>query len=597
MAASGKWAPVGSDDPQSEQIGKYQIITQLSVGGMAELFLGFTAGPGGFRKYVALKRILPDVRGNEQFVRMFLDEARITAAFNHPNIAQVFELGEEDDGLFLAMEFIAGQNLDQLTAAYRRRQEPIPLEYSVSAVRDVCQALHYAHTFTDPSGRPSPIIHRDVAQKNIMVTYDGVVKLLDFGIAKARNSLERTRAGTVKGTSGYMSPEQVRGEKLDGRSDVFSVGVVLWELATGERLFAGKTERDEMVNILEAPIPAPRHPSMGMFEGLAAVILRALERDPERRFQTAKDLSRALEQTAGRELWDADRRAAVMRQLFEKKMTATRTLLESADASANAAAEDIFASLHPKRHRTEPYEEKVPKAPAPKAPPRRSPTLEEDETSNVKLDPSLTEEDVRVPATRVAPQTMRDSSPGGGKTLNTVLWIGVLTSIVLGGGYLALTLTKRLNDEVQPEPVVKTYADPRLKVFPEPGQPVKPTSDASDAGPAAPGVAEAPGAQDGKAAQPGAKESPSTKEGAEKPSKGSRTAQGKMTLVINPEAQVFLGKRLLGKTPLFNTPMPVGTNLLRIVGPDKKQRVLSVPIEAGKTALHRFSLNDIPEAH
>ncbi len=599
MAAPGKGAPVGSDDPyRGEQIGKYQIITQLSMGGMAELFLGFTAGPGGFRKYVAIKRILPDVRSNETFVRMFLDEARITAAFNHPNITQVFELGQEDDGLFLAMEFIAGQNLDQLAAAYRRRQEPIPLELSVAVMRDVCQALHYAHTFTDPSGRASPIIHRDVAQKNIMVTYDGVVKLLDFGIAKARNSLERTRVGMVKGTSGYMSPEQVRGEKLDGRSDVFSVGVVLWELATGERLFAGKTERDEMMNILEAPIPPPRHPSMGMFDGLAPVILRALERDPERRFQNAKELAQALEKASGRQLFDGDKRAAVMRELFEKKVAATRALLESADDSASGALEDLFSSLPPKRNSTEIYEEKAPKAPAPKASPRKAPAFE-DEISSVKLDPALTEEEVRIADTQAAPRTLRDSTPSSGKALNTVLWIAVLTSIVLGGGYLVLTLTKKLNEDVQPEPTVKTYTDPRLKVFPEPGHPVPPAGEASDAGTAAANtaVAESTKPQEGKAPQSGTKEGTSAKGGEDKPSKGNRGAQGKMTLVIIPEAQVFLGKRPLGKTPLFNTPMPAGTNLLRIVGPDKKQRVLSVPIEAGKTAMHRFSLNDIPEAH
>ncbi|WP_224368509.1 serine/threonine-protein kinase [Hyalangium versicolor] len=582
MVAPGKGAPVGSSDDfyRGEQIGKYQVITQLSVGGMAELFLGFTAGPGGFRKYVALKRILPDVRSNETFKRMFLDEARITAAFNHPNIAQVYELGQEEDGLYLAMEFIAGQNLDQLTAAYRRRQEPIPLGLSLAMVRDVCLALHYAHTFTDPSGRPSPIVHRDVAQKNIMVTYDGVVKLLDFGIAKARNSLERTRAGTVKGTAGYMSPEQVRGEPLDGRSDVFSVGVVLWELVTGERLFAGKTERDEMVSILRSPISSPSHPLEPVSDSLAAVILQSLERDVKKRFQSAKELARALEQVAGTEMFDTDRRAAVMRELFEKKMMATRSLLESADAAASTQLEEEAVEVkEPPRK----------KAPAPAPPPPAQPEVEE-KVSNVQVDTGLSEE-VRIPSTRVLPKTSQDEEPGssGGKTLNTVLWVAVLVSVVLGGGYLVLTLTHKLNEDVQPLPTVPAYSDPRLKAFPEPDQPTPPTAAASDAGtaPSSSAVADAKGTQDAKDA----------KDGEDKPSKSKRVAQGKMTLIINPEAQVFLGKKSLGKTPLFNTPLPVGTNLLRIVGPDKKPRVLSVPIEAGKTTMHRFSLTDIPEAH
>ncbi|MHB8879329.1 MAG: serine/threonine protein kinase, partial [Myxococcaceae bacterium] len=247
----------GGELHRGSRIGKYEILTQLSVGGMAELFLGFTAGPGGFRKYVVVKRILPDVRANEQFVKMFLDEARITAAFNHPNIAQVFDLGEEEDGLYLAMEFISGQNLNQVTRACATRRAVLPIAFSVAVARDVCSALHYAHHFTDPAGRAFPVIHRDVAQKNVMVTYEGVVKLLDFGIAKAKGSLGRTTAGMVKGTTGYMSPEQVRGDEIDGRSDVFSVGVMLHELITGRRLFAADTELEEMKLILDAPIPRP----------------------------------------------------------------------------------------------------------------------------------------------------------------------------------------------------------------------------------------------------------------------------------------------------------------------------------------------------
>jgi serine/threonine-protein kinase len=566
---------MSADFHRGEQIGKYQIITQLSVGGMAELFLGFTAGPGGFRKYVAIKRILPDVRSNESFERMFLDEARITAAFNHPNIAQVYELGRQEDGLFLAMEFIAGQNLDQLTAAYVRRREPIPLGLSVAIMRDVCLALHYAHTFTDPSGRPSPIVHRDVAQKNVMVTYDGVVKLLDFGIAKARNSLERTRAGMVKGTAGYMSPEQARGQPLDGRSDVFSVGVVLWELVTGERLFAGKTEREEMELILHAPIPPPRHRSETVSESLSAIILKALERDPKNRIQSAKELARGLEQAAGPLLFDGDQRAAVMRELFEKKMAGTRALLESASASTGGT------------NPAQPEPEPVPPAEPPaKAPP---PAKAEPPRKKAAPPPAPAAPDTDVTAaaqyspTRVLPQTQKSPpAPGENKTLNTLLWVAVLACIVLGGGYLVMTLTPTLNAEVPPEPPLQTFQDPRLKPFPEPGQPVDAAGLAPDGGVPASATA---------AADPKEKDKDE-----DKPAKTQRGPQGKVTLIINPEAEVFLGKRSLGKTPLFNAPLPVGTHRLRIVGPDKKARMLSVPIEAGKTAMHRFSLMDIPEA-
>ncbi len=569
-----------------ERIGKYQIIAQLSVGGMAELFLGFTSGPGGFRKYVAIKRILPHVRSHEAFVRMFLDEARITAALSHPNIAQVYELGQEEDGLFLAMEFISGRNLDQITSAYERRAQPIPLGLSVSVMRDVCLALHSAHTFTDPSGKPSPVVHRDVAQKNVMVTYDGVVKLLDFGIAKARDSLERTRAGMVKGTAGYMSPEQVRGEPLDGRSDLFSAGVVLWELVTGERLFAARTQRDEMASILDTPIQPPRHPSEPMPEELSAAMLKALERDPKKRFQTGKDMARALEQAAGRLLFDADQRAAVMREMFEEKMAITRELLESASASAPSAPE-IAALLQkpdpPKRTEAPQRAEAPRKAKPPPASVAGSPSPARGG------DTEPYEEKVRKPKTRAAPRTTEDPTPAS-KALNIALWAVVLASIVLGGGYLALVLTHRLDSDVPPDRPVKASADPRLKTFPEAGQPVVAAGESTDGGTPPGGTAVA----DARGSQGGEKEGAGGRDEDDKSSKQPRGPMGKMTLIINPEAEVFLGKRSLGRTPLFNVSLPEGTHLLRIVGPDKKSRRLSVPIEAGKKTMHRFSLDDIP---
>lgn len=576
------------DFHRGERIGKYQIITQLSVGGMAELFLGFTSGPGGFRKYVAIKRILPHVRSHEAFVRMFLDEARITAALSHPNIAQVYELGHEEDGLFLAMEFIAGRNLDQLTSAYERRQQPIPLGLSVAVIRDVCLALHSAHTFTNASGQHSPIVHRDVAQKNVMVGYDGVVKLLDFGIAKARDSLERTRAGMVKGTAGYMSPEQVRGEPLDGRSDLFAAGVVLWELITGERLFAAETAREEMTSILDTPVRPPRHPLEPMSEGLSAAILKSLERDPKNRFQSGKEMARALEQAAGSLMFDVDQRTAVMRELFEEKMAVTRELLESANAAVES--EPVMAALLQKpeparkpgtQQRAEALRKGKP-SPA-NVPGPSSPTRGED------TEPP--EKKTRSPETRPAPRTKEDPTPGN-RTLNIVLGVVVVVSILLGGGYLALILTHKLDADLPPAPTAKALEASWPKPLPESGQLAVTASESPDAGTSASGTAVA----DAKGSQGGDKEAASGKEGDEKPSKPVRGPTGKMTLIINPEAEVFLGKRSLGKTPLFNVSLPEGTHLLRIVGPDKKPRKLSVPIEAGKKALHRFSLDDIPTA-
>nr|WP_240359938.1 serine/threonine-protein kinase [Pyxidicoccus trucidator] len=558
---------------RGERIGKYEVVTQLSVGGMAELFLGFTSGPGGFRKYVVIKRILPDVRDNEQFERMFLDEARITAAFNHPNIAQVFDLGQEDDGLYLAMEFIAGQNLNQITGGCLRKKQQMPIGFTLSVARDVCMALHYAHTFTAASGEPSPVIHRDVAQKNVMVTYDGVVKLLDFGIAKAKGSLERTSAGTVKGTTGYMSPEQVRGDKLDGRSDLFSVGVMLHELITGARLFAGKNERDEMMKILEAPIPWPSHVAPHVPEEVSKVVMQALERSREKRFLNGRDMARAIEAAGGRLLMDSDHRASMMKELFAERMAATRSLLESAEGTANSSMVD--KAKRALRADDGPY-----------LPERVDESTPQNGVSAVPRKPSR-----RARATGKQPAMVADTAETERKPskLANVLWGLVLLAIVVGGGFGAWRLSQVLNATVEPVPEpeeLRTFQDgPQLPVYREPG---------TDGGTAV--------------AQVKVEPSPPVREDKDgdgtKPERGSEPVvrgKGKLTLVVTPDAEVYLSgkkkklEKRLGRTPMFNVALPVGENKLVIVGPDGKHRRLSVPIEPGKTEKLRLALTAIPE--
>ncbi|QRN93772.1 protein kinase [Archangium violaceum] len=332
MANQGPQGSAGLDYDRGRRIGKYEIVTRLSMGGMAELFLAFTAGPGGFRKFVALKQILPDVQKDDQFVKMFLDEARITASLAHANIGQVFDLGDQDGELYLAMEFLAGQNLEQVLVASSKQQRPLPLGFSARAVRDACLGLHYAHSYTDPSGKPRPVVHRDVSPKNIMVTFDGNVKVIDFGIAKAKGRLGRTQVGMVKGTTGYMSPEQVRGsEQLDGRSDLFCMGVILHEMLCGRRLFSGAHEAEVMMKIADAEVTSPSSINPRVPEALAQVVMRALAREPAERFASGREMARAIEAACGAELFHEEQLAAVMRQLFADKIQKTRELLESAN--------------------------------------------------------------------------------------------------------------------------------------------------------------------------------------------------------------------------------------------------------------------------
>ncbi|MDP1821690.1 MAG: protein kinase [Archangium sp.] len=320
-------------------LGKYEVLCRLSTGGMSAIYLAHQTGLAGFKKLVVLKTILPDIGGEEDFVGMFLEEARITAVFNHPNIAQVFELETDEGQLFMAMEFIQGCTLVEMARACRQAKEAIPVGFTLAATRDTALALHYAHTFTDARGRRQIVIHRDVAEKNIMVTYEGVTKLLDFGIAKALGRSGRTSIGMVKGTSGYMSPEQIRGEPLDPRSDIFALGVVMHECLTGLRLFHGKTAEEGMMAALREEVQPPSKWNKEVGPDLDAVVLKALQRDREKRFNTALEFARAIEKAAPGLLWHPEQLGEVVTRHFADRRSETRRLLESAEFGSETTGE------------------------------------------------------------------------------------------------------------------------------------------------------------------------------------------------------------------------------------------------------------------
>jgi serine/threonine protein kinase len=326
-------------------MGNYEVVCRLSTGGMAEIFLATKRGLAGFHKPVVLKKILPDIQGQEEFVQMFLDEAKVTAAFNHPHIAQVFDLDVDRDELFLAMEFVPGATLVEVARACHANNEPIPVGFGLASVRDTALALHYAHTFTDALGEPSPVIHRDVAEKNIMVTYEGVTKLLDFGIAKNLAMASRTAVGMVKGTSGYMSPEQIRGEPLDARSDLFSLGVVLHECLTSMRLFPGKSPMAVAQAVLRAPIPEPSRANKSIPPELDAIVLKALARKREERYASTLEFARELERTVGPLIWLPETSGELLRRLFAERREQTRQLLARGRAAVDSTGEVKLAQL------------------------------------------------------------------------------------------------------------------------------------------------------------------------------------------------------------------------------------------------------------
>ncbi len=275
---------------QPIKFGKYLLLERIAVGGMAEVFVAKAFGVEGFERLLAIKKILPTMGEDAEFISMFVDEARIAVQLSHANIVQVLELGKHDENLYISMEYISGRDLRQLIERFRKRQQPMPIPQASLIVAEVCEALDYAHRKRDASGRPLGIVHRDVSPQNVLVSFEGEVKLIDFGIAKAESRLQKTQAGILKGKFSYMSPEQVKGQSIDGRSDVFACGILLWELICGDKLFTGDSDFAVLEKVRNGVVPAPRSITRTCPEGLEKVILKALANDPNQRYQTASEL-------------------------------------------------------------------------------------------------------------------------------------------------------------------------------------------------------------------------------------------------------------------------------------------------------------------
>jgi serine/threonine protein kinase len=308
------------------QLGRYQILKRLSVGGMAEIFLARSMGPPGFQKVVVLKRILPQLANRAQIVEMFLDEARIAATLQHQNIVQTYAIDTADGGYFLAMEYLHGEDLRSILVQALKQGRRIPFHQVIHILISLTDGLDYAHRKLDFDGAPLQIVHRDVTPSNVIVTYDGNVKLLDFGIARAANRSNSTQSGTLKGKIAYMSPEQCRGLPLDRRSDIYSVGVLLWELSLGRRLYRGLSEFDTMKAIVDQKVIAPREYDPNYNEKLQRIVLKAVEKDPERRYQWAKEMQQDLEALAReRGLYlSSSTLKSYMEELFGEKIEAWR---------------------------------------------------------------------------------------------------------------------------------------------------------------------------------------------------------------------------------------------------------------------------------
>jgi serine/threonine protein kinase len=275
--------------------GRYEITERIATGGMAEIYKGKTIGADGFEKVVVIKRILPEYTQDPDFVAMFVREAKLSTLLDHPNIVQVFDLGKVGDEYFITMEYIDGPNLHAAAVrAFKMGYRPFPLRECLYVIGETCKGLDYAHRKTGTDGQPLHIIHRDISPPNILLSFDGSVKMADFGVAKARDQAVRTRTGVLKGKFGYMSPEQAAGETIDRRSDVFALGVVLWELLAGKRLFKGTSPLQTLERVVRCDVPllASFYPDIP--PEVDALVGRALARQPVDRFQSTAEMGDAI---------------------------------------------------------------------------------------------------------------------------------------------------------------------------------------------------------------------------------------------------------------------------------------------------------------
>ena len=329
------------------RFGKYTLIRKLALGGMAEIFLALQKSMAGFEKLIVVKRVLPHLAKDQAFIELLLSEARIAATLNHPNVAHIYDVGEADGQFYIAMEHIHGEDLRSIVRQMKKVNETsFPLEHAIAIVLGCCAGLAYAHEKANLDGEAMNIVHRDVSPQNILVTFTGDVKLVDFGIAKAgRSHMEDTGSGQLKGKVPYMSPEQAQGLGLDGRSDVFSLGVILFELCTGKRLFRGQNEMDTLKMIVEGEYPKPRALNPNLPERLEKIILKSLEKDLAVRYQSAREMQGDLEEMIRAEQMKVSplTLASWMQHLFGEKLSQQRQMLSEGRQLAEVIAAQVLA--------------------------------------------------------------------------------------------------------------------------------------------------------------------------------------------------------------------------------------------------------------
>ncbi|MBZ0235567.1 MAG: serine/threonine protein kinase, partial [Deltaproteobacteria bacterium] len=395
-------------DPAS----RYRLLAKWASGGMADVYVARQVGPVGFDKIVAIK-LLRDQGDGPGFRDMFLEEVRTAALLNHPCIVQTFDAGELGDRLYMTMEFVHGETLGRFARAVASSGGRFPVELALSIVRELANALDYAHTLTNLDGVPLQLVHRDVSPSNVLVSFDGMVKLLDFGIAKVATQLQLTGAGVIKGKFSYMSPEQARGDHIDQRADIYSLGVVLWQLLTGRAAFHAPSDA-ALLRLVTAPqLMAPSQAGADCTEEVDAIVMAALAPDPAERYQTAGELATALARYMARRAAGFDA-TKVIRGLMGAHFRERRERL----------TELVRAS-----HREVPLEdvERLANQPSMRTPP---PQVDARASGSVQ-----TLDTIGLPVTVAPTTTHAPASSGRWQT------VALLAALLAGGGYVALRET------------------------------------------------------------------------------------------------------------------------------------------------------------
>ncbi|HUS66267.1 MAG TPA: serine/threonine-protein kinase [Kofleriaceae bacterium] len=584
---------------EGRAMGKYTLLGRLAQGGMGEILLARMSGAAGFEKYVVIKRLRSHLATDQRSIKAFLEEARIVARISHPNVCQVYELGQEEGRHYLAMEYLEGMPLSGVVRRASRDRAPLDLRAVCGLVEQACEGLHHVHTLRGPDGAAAGVVHRDVSPQNLFVTEDGVVKLLDFGIAKTSDSSVRTPTGRIKGKSAYMSPEQIRGAALDARSDVYAMGVVLYEAVTGQPLFQRGDVHATFRAIREDTLPFLRD----IPPEINSIIERAVARDRDDRFSSARALGRAVTDAMSRRggVMSPAELADWLRERFEPDLEERRARVAQAIAASGEPVRAQDLTPAPVRLETgvvlgggtvtltppsdevwsesssptgEPLARPLPLPPPPPEP-LPEPEIEPEREDDVILAVPTLPREVAAPARERRPRRW-------------VMPVGMgAAALVAVAVWSALVSAAGAPSAAGPAVTAPVAAAP-VAAAPMPPQPrvrevvLSPDPDVARAIPQAPEevMTFAP-----TRAEPAPAPAPAPVHEREK--KLVVAERGFLTVDSMPYATIYDGKQKLGVTPLWRVALPAGPHKLVAVTADGRRQTLKVTIDPGKEARRR----------